>query len=52
MWVKDRSLAIRINGDTVLEYDRLERLDAGAIELQAHQAGRWLEYKDIRVRRI
>ncbi len=50
MWVKDRSVVIRINGDTVLEYDRLERLDAGAIELQAHQAGRWIEYKEILIR--
>ncbi len=50
MWVKDRSVVIRINGDTVLEYDKLERLDAGAIELQAHQAGRWIEYKEILIR--
>jgi hypothetical protein len=50
MCVKDRSLVIRINGETILEYDRLERLDAGPIELQAHQAGRWMEYKDILIR--
>lgn len=52
MWVKDRTLAIRINGETVLEYDKLERLEAGFIELQAHQAGRWIEYKQVLVRRI
>jgi hypothetical protein len=43
---------VRINGETVLEYDKLETLDAGAIELQAHQNGRWIEYKDIRIRRL
>ena len=52
MWVKDRAVTIRINGDTVLEFDKLERLEAGAIELQAHQAGRWIEYKGINVQRL
>jgi hypothetical protein len=41
---------IRINGETVLEYDELKDLDPGHIELQAHQAGRWLEFKRVRVR--
>ncbi len=50
--VKDRNLAVRVNGDTVLEYDALTRLEAGAIELQAHSPGVWTEFKDIRVRRI
>ena len=50
MWVKDRLVVIRINGETVLEYDKLERLDPGWIELQAHQAGRWMEYKEILIR--
>ncbi len=52
MWVKDRALTIRINGETILEYDKLERVDAGPVELQAHQAGRWVEYKDIQIRRL
>lgn len=52
MWVKDRTLVIRINGETVLEYDKLERLEPGFIELQAHQAGRWIEYKEVLVRRL
>ena len=52
MWVKDRLVVIRINGETVLEYDKLERLDPGWIELQAHQAGRWMEYKEILIRSL
>lgn len=52
MWVKDRTLVVRINGENVLEYDKLDRLDAGMIELQAHQAGRWMEYKEILLRRL
>jgi hypothetical protein len=43
---------VRINGDTVLEYDHLENLQAGRIELQAHDPGRWIEYKEINIRRL
>ena len=50
--VKDNTCSVRINGDTVMEYDRLDNLEEGPIELQAHDAGRWTEYKHILVRRI
>lgn len=50
--VKDRFCLVRINGDSVLEYDALERLEEGRLELQAHSRGRWLEYKHIRIKRI
>ncbi len=52
MRVKDAACQVRINGETVLEYDRLENLEEGPIELQAHDQGRYTEYKQIRVRRI
>jgi hypothetical protein len=52
MWVKDNWCLVRINGENVLEYDRLENLTPGPIELQAHQAGRWTEYKHICVQRL
>jgi hypothetical protein len=50
--VKDAACLVRINGETVTEYGRLENLDEGPIELQAHDAGRYTEYKQIVVRRI
>jgi hypothetical protein len=50
--VKDAGCLVRINGETVTQYDRLDNLDEGPIELQAHDAGRWTEYKHILVRRI
>jgi hypothetical protein len=50
--VKDRRCLVRINGDTVLEYDQLEFLNEGHIELQAHAPGKWTEFKHIRVKRI
>jgi len=52
MVVKDRSVLIRINGENVLEYDQMDNLEEGPIELQAHQPGRWTEFKQIRIRRI
>ena len=50
--VKDRSCLVRVNGDTVLEYGQLERVEEGRIEFQAHSAGHWIEYKHIRIKRI
>lgn len=43
---------VRIDGDTVLEYADLKDTEPGHIELQAHQAGRWLEFKKVRIRRL
>jgi len=43
---------VRINGDTVCEYDRLENLEEGSIELQAHRPGYWTEFKQIRIKRL
>jgi hypothetical protein len=50
--VKDRNCMVRINGETVLEYAELDNLEAGSIELQAHQNGSWQEFKDITIRTL
>jgi len=47
---KDANCRVRINGETVLEYAELENREPGHIELQAHQPGRWTEFKDIRIK--
>jgi hypothetical protein len=52
LFVKDSYCMVRINGDTVLEYDKLDRVEEGRIEFQAHSEGRWLEYKRIRIKQI
>src|SRR5213075_3292282 len=52
LFVKDATVAVRINGETVTEYSTLDRLGDGHILLQAHQLGRWIEYKDIRLRAL
>ena len=52
MRVKDATCLVRINGETIVEYDRLDNLDEGPIELQAHDAGRFTAYKKMLVRRI
>ncbi len=50
--VRGKSAVVRINGDPVMEYDHLEHLDEGFVELQAHRRGYWAEYKHIRIRPI
>jgi len=47
-----RNCLVRINGDTVLEYDQLENLAEGPIELQAHAPGKWTEFRDILIKRL
>lgn len=49
---KGRDCLVRINGETVVEYHEMENTGPGYIMLQAHQAGSWVEYKQIRVKRI
>jgi hypothetical protein len=48
--VKGKDCLVRINGENVVEYHELENLDPGRIMLQAHQNGRWIEYKQIRIK--
>jgi hypothetical protein len=52
MFVKGPSCVVRINGENVMEYDRMENLAPGHIELQAHQAGRWTEFKKMKIKPI
>jgi len=50
--VRDKWCLVRINGENVTEYDRLDNLEEGTIELQAHRAGFWTEFKRVRVKRL
>jgi hypothetical protein len=50
--VKDRDCLVRINGETVMQHHALERLNAGHIMLQAHDARKWIEYKHIRIKAV
>jgi len=50
--VEGNRCVVRINGETVTEYDRLENLEEGSIELQAHRPGYWTEFKQIRIKRL
>jgi len=50
--VKDAGCLVRINGENIVEYDQLDNLSDGLIELQAHDAGKWTEFKQIQIRRI
>ncbi|HYP13608.1 MAG TPA: DUF1080 domain-containing protein [Bryobacteraceae bacterium] len=50
--VQGKICVVRINGDTVLEYNQMERTEASPIMLQAHQAGKWIEYKQVKVKAL
>ncbi len=50
--VKDAYAMVRINGDTVVEYEGLENLDAGHVELQAHRQAYWTEFKEIEIKAL
>lgn len=50
--VQDRTVVVRVNGETILDYSKLENLDAGVIELQAHHEGTWCEFKRLQVRSL
>lgn len=52
MVVKGSSVRVRVNGDDVMEYNELENLDEGPLQLQAHQPGTWTEFKQIQIKRI
>jgi hypothetical protein len=48
--VQGSTCLVRINGENVLQYGELQTLEPGRIELQAHAPGRWIEYKQIKIR--
>jgi hypothetical protein len=47
---KGKECVVRINGENVVEYHDLQNLDPGRIMLQAHQNGKWIEYKQIHIK--
>jgi hypothetical protein len=50
--VQGRNVIVRINGENVLEYDRLEDVEEGLIELQAHHAGTWAEFQHLKIKTL
>jgi hypothetical protein len=52
LFVKGPHCVIRINGENVVDYGKLDRLEAGHVLLQAHQSASWIEYKQLRIREI
>jgi hypothetical protein len=50
--VKDKDCLVRINGEDVMEYHDVPLMSPGPIMLQAHQNGRWIEYKEIKIRKL
>jgi hypothetical protein len=52
LFVKGKHCVVRINGETVVNCQKLDRTEAGTVMVQAHQKGKWIEYKSIRIKSI
>jgi len=52
LFVRGKDCVVRINGQNVVEYHDLQRTTPGPIMLQAHAAGRWIEYKEMKVKAL
>ena len=50
--VKGKQCVVRINGETVVNCQKLERTEPGTILVQAHQKGSWIEYKGLRIQKL
>ncbi|MBL8213308.1 MAG: DUF1080 domain-containing protein [Bryobacterales bacterium] len=50
MVVKGKTCLVRINGETVMEYDQLENTQPGYLELQAHHEGTWMELRELKIK--
>lgn len=50
--VKDKTVIVRVNGETVARYDDLQIVREGHIALQMHSTGSWIEWKDIRIKEL
>ncbi|MBX5494681.1 MAG: DUF1080 domain-containing protein [Bryobacteraceae bacterium] len=50
--VRGKQCIVRINGETVVEYDDLTHTEPGRIMIQAHDKEHWIEYKDIRIKAL
>lgn len=52
MWAQGKHCLVRINGENVMEYNDMDNLAEGYIELQAHDPGRWTQFKQIRIKAL
>ena len=50
--VQGSHIAIRVNGETTVDYDGLTIIRPGHIALQMHHYGKWVEWKDIKIKRL
>ncbi len=45
-------LVIRVNGETVVDYDQHPTVRSGHISLQMHKGKSWIEFKDLKVKKF
>lgn len=50
--VEGSHVVVRVNGETTVDYRGLTTIRPGHISLQMHSWGKWIEWKDIRIREL
>lgn len=50
--VQDSHVVIRVNGETTVDYTGLTVIRPGHIALQMHHDGKWVEWKDIKIKKL
>jgi hypothetical protein len=50
--LKGAHLVIRVNGETVVDYDKFPTMRSGHISLQMHKDKSWIEFKDLKLKKL
>jgi len=50
--VQGSHVAVRVNGETTVDYDGLTIIRPGHISLQMHHDGKWVDWKDIKIKKL
>ena len=50
--VEGSHVAVRVNGETTVEYNELTLIRPGHISLQMHHRNKWVEWKDIKIKKL
>lgn len=43
---------VRVNGETLVDYRKLQKLRPGFVAIQMHRQDSWIEFKDLQIRRL
>jgi len=50
--VQGSRVVVRVNGETTVNYEGLATVRPGHIALQMHMKGAWIDFKDLKIKRL